>query len=90
MRSGNASRIPPHTDFGIITILLQDLVGGLEIEDREHPAAFIPIRPKSLSEMIFNVSDTLQRWTKDELQGGVHRLTIPQHMKKECRTVLLE
>jgi len=40
--------------------------------------------------MIFNVSDTLQRWTKDELQGGVHRLTIPQHMKKKCRTVLLE
>lgn len=90
MRSGNASRISPHTDFGIITILLQDLVGGLEIEDREHPAVFIPIRPKSSSEMIVNVSDTLQRWTNDELQGGVHRVTIPEHLKKGCHTVLPE
>lgn len=76
LQDGFASRISPHTDFGIVSLLLQDEVGGLEIENRGSPKSYIPV-PPCRSEMIVNVSDTLQRWTNDVLEAGVHRVTGP-------------
>jgi isopenicillin N synthase-like dioxygenase len=92
MRAGHTSRISPHTDFGILTLLFQDSVGGLEIEDRGNPGTFMPVLPEDgdTTEMIVNVSDTLQRWTNDELMGGVHRVTIPEPLKTEHNIMLPE
>ena len=80
LKTGYTSRISPHTDFGVISLLLQDEVGGLEIEDRSRSGSFISVPPKS-NEMIVNVSDTLQRWTNDALQAGVHRVTVPSELQ---------
>ena len=77
---GKKKRAWPHTDFGIITLLFQDSIGGLELEDRKagKPRKFIPIVPGPPSEMIVNTSDTLQRWTNDVIRAGLHRVTVPR------------
>jgi isopenicillin N synthase-like dioxygenase len=81
LRSGNVSRISPHTDLGIITCLFQDRSGGLEMEDREKPGSFTPIPSNSPFEMVVNISETFQRWTNNQLLAGVHQVTIPAHLK---------
>ena len=82
IKRGTLSRIWPHFDLGVITLLFQDGVGGLEFEDRKNPGIFIPVESGPPSEMIVNVSETLQRWTNDALPAGLHRVTIPQHSQR--------
>ena len=79
VRRGSVSRIWPHFDLGVLTLLFQDGIGGLECEDRRIPDTFIPVESGSRDEMVVNVSETLQRWTNDELPAGLHRVTLPQH-----------
>lgn len=43
MRSGRVNRISEHTDFGTVTLLFQDGVGGLEIEDQTNPGSYFPV-----------------------------------------------
>ena len=77
MRQGNVSRIWPHTDLGVLTLLFQDAVGGLEIEDRLNRGTFCPVPRGQWNEMIVNVSETLERWTNGVLPAGVHQVTVP-------------
>ena len=90
LQTGRTSRIWPHSDFGLITPLLQDDVGGLEIEDRDHPGEFLPVIRNSPYEIVLNVSDTLQRWTNDVLKSGIHRVSVPWGLKHNGDTMILE
>lgn len=78
LRGGNCTRISEHTDFGTITLLFQDAVGGLEIEDPLQPGRYRPIESTALDEMIVNLGDCLQRWTKGQLRSTRHRVHIAQ------------
>lgn len=80
VRTGGMTRIAPHTDFGVITLLFQDSTGGLEIEDRTRPGVYHPLPPTNTREMIVNVGDTLQRWTNGRLFSGRHRVTVPESL----------
>jgi isopenicillin N synthase-like dioxygenase len=80
LNAGKIKRAWPHTDFGIITLLFQDSVGGLELEDRKDPGTFVPVVPtrkNQPSEMVINISDTCQRLTNDVLCAGLHRVSLP-------------
>jgi isopenicillin N synthase-like dioxygenase len=81
---GKVKRAWPHTDFGIITLLFQDSVGGLELEDRRNPGAFVPVLPgpeDSPREMVVNISDTFQRWTNGVIRAGLHQVSVPPSLK---------
>lgn len=83
LNEGKVKRAWPHTDFGIITLLFQDSVGGLELQDRNHSNKFIPVLPSASgisSEMVVNISDMMQRWTNDVIKAGVHQVSVPRSL----------
>ena len=92
MKGGHVSRIWPHFDLGVITLLFQDKVGGLEFENRARrgSGAFLPIECGGPSEMVVNVSETLQRWTNDILPAGLHQVNIPRNMEDRETDMLPE
>ncbi|KAL9122706.1 MAG: hypothetical protein Q9187_000744 [Circinaria calcarea] len=77
----NTRRIWPHTDLGIFTLLIQDSEGGLEFEDRTQPGSFLPVKNDEQSDLIVNVSDTLERWTNGLLRAGLHQVSTAEQWK---------
>lgn len=90
IQRGTTSRIWPHFDLGVITLLFQDGVGGLEFEDREQPGTFRGIECGARGEMVVNVSETLQRWTNNRLPAGLHRVNVPEQMAGKTEGLLAE
>lgn len=74
-----AKRMPAHTDWGTLTILFQDEVGGLEIEDPREKGRFVGATPVEGS-VVMNVGDLLQRWSNGMLAEGLH-LTVSSREK---------
>ena len=54
LKSGNQTRTSEHTDFGTITLLFQDSVGGLEVESHEEQGVFHPITAAAPT-MVINI-----------------------------------
>ncbi|OJD40650.1 clavaminate synthase-like protein [Diplodia corticola] len=77
LRTGRMSRISEHTDFGTVTLLFQDSVGGLEVESQSAPGTYFPVEASSASEILVNIGDSLQRLTNDVLTSVSHRVTVP-------------
>lgn len=70
------ARIIPHTDFGFITLLFQDAVGGLEV-DSQHDGVFRPAVPIP-GTVLINIADLLQRLSNDHLRSTIHRVVEPK------------
>ncbi|KAI9371434.1 Clavaminate synthase-like protein [Aspergillus egyptiacus] len=81
--AGKISRIWPHKDFGIISLVFPDVTPGLEYEDRRNPGTFLPMPYGSDEEVVVIVSETMQRWTNGEIPGGLHRVTRPRDCEGE-------
>ena len=63
--------VGPHTDFGVLTLLCQDDVGGLQVEDLR--GNWIPA-PPIRGTLVVNVGDLLARWTNDAYRSTPHRV----------------
>ncbi|MCW5642864.1 MAG: isopenicillin N synthase family oxygenase [Rhodoferax sp.] len=63
--------VAPHTDFGVLTVLCQDDVGGLEVQDARGRWVAAPPIPGTL---VVNVGDLLARWTRNACRSTPHRV----------------
>ena len=63
--------VSPHTDFGVLTVLCQDSVGGLHIQDAGGDWIHAPPIEGTL---IVNVADLLARWTDGAYKSTPHRV----------------
>jgi isopenicillin N synthase-like dioxygenase len=61
----------PHTDFGVLTLLLQDNNGGLQVRDTE--GKWIDAPPVD-GTLICNIGDLLQHWSNKRLVSTKHRV----------------
>ncbi|MDB5397942.1 MAG: isopenicillin synthase family oxygenase [Rhodospirillales bacterium] len=60
-----------HTDWGALTVLLQDDAAGLQIKDPVHGWLHAPPRPGSF---VVNLGDLIARWTNDRYHSTQHRV----------------
>lgn len=67
-----------HSDYGSITLLFQDNLGGLEIQTTSGEW----IAASSIADSILvNTGDLMQRWTNDVFRSTKHRVMIPNDEK---------
>ncbi len=60
-----------HTDSGVLTLLIQDDVGGLQAHSDEHGWIDVEPRPGTI---VVNLADCMQVWTNDRYRAALHRV----------------
>ncbi|KAL0942710.1 flavonol synthase flavanone 3-hydroxylase [Colletotrichum truncatum] len=73
---GKVERLGAHTDFGSMTLLFQDEVGGLEVEDPNKAGFFKPV-PYIPGTIVVNIGDFMQRWSNNTIRSTMHRVQAP-------------
>ncbi|XP_048336843.1 protein DMR6-LIKE OXYGENASE 2 [Ziziphus jujuba] len=63
-----------HKDTGVLTILAQDEVGGLQAK-RKSDGEWIPVKPTP-NAYVVNVGDVLQVWSNEKYQSVEHRVVV--------------
>ena len=62
-----------HTDYGLLTMLRQDAVGGLQV----HTSTGWIDAPPIPGSFVCNLGDMLERWTNDRWTSTLHRVVPP-------------
>lgn len=76
-----------HTDFGTLTLLAQDQVGGLKV--RRKDGLWLSVKPVP-DAIVVNVGDMLMRWSNDVLKATLHQVVTPPLPAKANVTVVPE
>lgn len=63
-----------HTDYGNVTLLATDEVGGLQVQGRDGTWVDVPALP---GDFVCNIGDCLMRWSNDVYLSTPHRVLPP-------------
>ncbi|KXS19997.1 thymine dioxygenase [Gonapodya prolifera JEL478] len=77
LKPGQA-RIGAHTDYGTLTLLFQDSVGGLQVQTPQGDWVDATPIPGSI---VVNAGDLLARWSNDIIKSNPHRVMSPSAEK---------
>lgn len=67
-------RAGEHTDYGSITLLFQDDIGGLQVKSPK--GTFVDATPVE-GTVVVNAGDLLARWSNDFIKSTLHRVVEP-------------
>jgi isopenicillin N synthase-like dioxygenase len=67
-------RAGAHTDYGTLTVLRQDAVGGLQVLDLSDNWIGVDSVPGAF---VINIGDLMARWTNDRWRSTLHRVVDP-------------
>lgn len=76
LKEQRRTRIGAHSDFGTLTLLFQDAVGGLEIQDPNEEGRFQAVQPVE-GACLVNIGDLMERWSNGRWRSTVHRVGQP-------------
>ena len=63
--------VGPHTDYGCLTLVYQDAVGGLQVATRDGEwVTAVPIEDT----FVVNIGDLMARWSNDHFKSTSHRV----------------
>lgn len=79
--------VSPHTDFGCITLLYQDPIGGLEVQALD--GTWIVAEPIA-DTFVVNIGDLMARWTNDRFTSTPHRVRNRSNRERLSMAVFVD
>ncbi|KAL6065269.1 putative 2-oxoglutarate-dependent dioxygenase DIN11 isoform X2 [Balamuthia mandrillaris] len=76
------TRAGEHDDYGCITLLFQDDVGGLQVRDANGNWMAAPCIPNTV---LVNTGGLMQHWTNGKFKSTKHRVVIPEEPEQSGR-----
>ncbi|KAF8348020.1 oxidoreductase [Amanita rubescens] len=73
-------RAGEHSDYGTVTLLFQDSLGGLQIESPD--GIYIDVTPIP-GTVIVNAADMLARWSNNVIRSTPHRVVEPRRIQND-------
>lgn len=77
----NQYRCSVHTDYGAFTILSQDSISGLQVQNRAD-GQWIDV-PFIENSFVINLGDLMSRWTNDRWVSTPHRVIVPKEKNND-------
>jgi len=79
--------VSPHTDYGCLTLLYQDGVGGLQVQGPD--GGWVTAHPIP-GTFVVNVGDLLARWTNDRFKSTPHRVVNASGRERYSAAVFVD
>ncbi|MGD1949818.1 MAG: isopenicillin N synthase family dioxygenase [Leptolyngbyaceae cyanobacterium] len=73
-------RAGAHSDYGSLTLLFQNSIGGLEVRNTQVNWIAAPAIPDTI---LINIGDLMERWSNDVFQSTRHRVRLPDLKQKQ-------